>query len=155
MYTKNLFSAILCHDKTIALCALDQTLYIAHDTFPKNKKNLQNTSTCMHLCCILSTKISLIQGFKKWPEKTSMSLSGHHLKIYKSLLKDFLPQPNTNDPKPPEHMYGSELMQSIFQMLYLAIHHTHINNHWKVIWNMFLEKDIGNPQINRLHTPHH
>jgi len=33
----------------------------------------------------------LMQGFKKWPERTSTSPSGRHLGTYKSLLKDFPP----------------------------------------------------------------
>jgi len=46
------------------------------------------------------------------------------------------------------------MMQMLFNMLYMAVRHTHIYNRWKVIWNMFLKKDIGNPQINRLQTLH-
>jgi len=96
----------------------------------------------------------LMQGFKKWPERTSTSPSGRHLGIYKSLLKDFPPPTKKEDPKPPERTYGITMMQTIFNMLYMAVRHTHTYDRWKVIWNMFLEKDIGNPQINRLRTLH-
>jgi len=39
----------------------------------------------------------LMQGFQKWKERTSTSLSGHHLGIYKSLLKDNYKQKSQNN----------------------------------------------------------
>jgi len=39
-------------------------------------------------------------------------------------------------------------------MMSLAIKHTHTYNHWKTIWMLHLEKDIGNPTINQLRTIH-
>jgi len=38
----------------------------------------------------------LMQGYHKWPECTSTSPSGQHLGIYKSLLKDFPPEPSSD-----------------------------------------------------------
>ncbi len=40
-YTKNLFSAMLHHDETIAVKATESTLYIAHDPFPKDKEQFR------------------------------------------------------------------------------------------------------------------
>jgi len=37
-------------------------------------------------------------------------------------------------------------------MLQLALKHTHIYEQWKTIWNMYLEKRPGNPQLDCLHT---
>jgi len=39
-------------------------------------------------------------------------------------------------------------------MMELAVTHTHTYNHWKKIWKLLLEKDLGNPQLNCLHTIH-
>jgi len=94
----------------------------------------------------------LMAGFKKWPEKTATSPSGRHLGIYKSLLKD---TPDKEDhKKAPPKMRGIQVMQSIFTMLQLAVKHTHTFNRWKVIWNMYLEKDLGSPKLSRLRTIH-
>jgi len=41
-------------------------------------------------------------------------------------------------------------MQMIHKLLVMAVRHCHTFERWKTIWNLFLEKDIGNPQINRL-----
>jgi len=93
----------------------------------------------------------LMQGYHKWPECTSTSPSGQHLGIYKSLLKDFPPEPSS-DYKP--WTYGMDIMGLLFQMLEIAVKHTHIYPWWKVIWNMYLEKDPGNPHIDRLRALH-
>jgi len=39
-------------------------------------------------------------------------------------------------------------------MMDLAIQHTHAYDQWKTIWTLLLEKDIGNPAVNRLYTVH-
>jgi len=65
----------------------------------------------------------LMKGFCKWPEKTRTSPSGHHLGIYKSLLKDN-PPPNP----PPNYVprtYGIDIMRDIHQIMKLALKHTH------------------------------
>jgi len=45
-------------------------------------------------------------------------------------------------------------MEAIFQMLCMAVKHTHMFEHWKMIWNLFLEKIPGTPYINKLHMLH-
>jgi len=96
----------------------------------------------------------LMQGFKEWPKWTSTSPSGSHLGIYKSQLKDFPPTPDKENSKPPERTYRIKMMQSMFQLLHLAIHHTHTYNWWKVIRNMFIKKDTGNPQLPLTNPAH-
>jgi len=75
-----------------------------------------------------------------------------HLGIYKSMLKD-LPEKNDHKQTTPK-MCGTHVMQSIFTMLQLAVKHTHTFERWKVIWNMYLEKDLGQPKLSCLHTIH-
>jgi len=65
----------------------------------------------------------LMKGFRKWPEKTTTSPSGHHLGIYKSLLKD-TPPPNP----PPDYIprtYGIDIMHDVYHIMKLALKHTH------------------------------
>jgi len=81
-----------------------------------------------------------------------MSPSRRHLGIYKSLLKD-LPTKEEQKQKTPVHK-GINVMHSIFALIKLAITHTHTFERWKKIWNMFIEKDPGQPRINRLQTIH-
>jgi len=92
----------------------------------------------------------LMAGFRKWPEQTTTSPSGRHLGVYKSLLKDKHNEKPGEIPKPK----GIDIMYDIFRMLVLAVKHTHTFNHWRTIWNMYLEKDPGTPKINRLRTLH-
>jgi len=80
-------------------------------------------------------------------------LSGRHLGIYKSLLKDLPPW----NPASPDHIqctYSLEIMQYVFQLIKISLDHTHTYRRWKVIWNMYLEKDPGHPNITRLCSLH-
>jgi len=94
----------------------------------------------------------LMNGYHKWPECTTTSPSGRHLGIYKSLLKDFPPTNLPPDYQPWTH--GLDIMHMLFQLLQLVVKHTHIYSRWQVIWNMYLEKDPGNPHIDRLCALH-
>jgi len=110
--------------------------------------------------------------FCKWPEQTSTSPSGHHLGIYKSLIKDVQDPKkkkdstktnnnhktpsNHNDTTPPNTgpKNSEAMMHLIFDMLQLAVTHTHTFKRWKVVWNLFLEKDPSTPKINQLRVIH-
>jgi len=91
-------------------------------------------------------------GFKKWPERMATLPSGQHLGIYKSMLKD-LPEKDDHKQDPPKFR-GLHIMQSVHALLQLAIKHTHTFQRWRVIWNMYLEKDLGFPKLSRLRTIH-
>jgi len=45
-------------------------------------------------------------------------------------------------------------MTLIYQILQLAVTHTHTLQRWCTIWNLFLEKDPGQPKLNRLRALH-
>jgi len=49
---------------------------------------------------------------------------------------------------------GVDVMTLVYQILQLAITHTHTLQRWCTIWNLFLEKDPGQPKINRLWAIH-
>jgi len=91
---------------------------------------------------------------KKWPEKTTTSPSGCHLGIYKSLqrhvqtkakIKALLPD-QANAPI----KQGRDVLFLIFDIMSLALKHTYTLERWKTVWTMFIEKELGNPDLNRL-----
>jgi len=94
----------------------------------------------------------VMNGYCKLPERTTTSPSSHHLGIYKSLLKDFPPSNLPPDYQPQTH--GIDIMRMLFCLLQLAVKHTYVYSRWKVIWNMYLEKDPGNPRIDKLRALH-
>jgi len=100
----------------------------------------------------------IIQGFKKWPERTTTSPSGRHLGIYKALAKHFPPpkdETKTNEPKDNHPLQsGNDVLKLIIWMMQLAVTHTHTYDRWKTIWTLLLEKEAGNPKIDRLRTIH-
>jgi len=92
----------------------------------------------------------VVQGFKMWPERTATLTSGHHLGIYKMLLKD----QHHKQPGEPITTRGINLMQDIHQLLVLAIQHTHTFACCQTIWNLYLKKDPSEPFIHQLQTLH-
>jgi len=111
----------------------------------------------------------LMLGLRKWKERTTTSPSGRHLGIYKALLKDdHRPKKKktsgaTKTPVPPKtgstvtttpapERNGADVMKMIHKLLVMAVRHCHTFDRWTKIWNLFIEKDIGNPQIDRLQT---
>jgi len=114
----------------------------------------------------------MMQGFRKWKERTTTSPSRRHLGIYKALLKDNTKtktkneqinkthptmQPphatGTESSQPPE-WNGSDIVQLIHKLLVMAVRHCHTFQQWQIIWNLFIEKDIGNPQTDWLQMLH-
>jgi len=95
----------------------------------------------------------LLNGIKKWPEKTTTSPSGRHLGIYKSLQRHVAKKKQTNEPTPtpPQRLQqGRDVLYLIFDIMTLALRHTHTLERWKTVWTIFIEKELGNPDINRL-----
>jgi len=78
------------------------------------------------------------------------SPSGRHLGVYKSLLKD-----NHHEKQgEPITTKGIDIMMEIYQLLALAVKHTHTFERWKTVWNLYLEKDPGRLHIEQLRTLH-
>jgi len=118
-----------------------------------------NSHSCINKACYQTQEQSayslefkpLMQGFHKWPEHTTISPLGCHLRIYKSLLKD-LP-PNDPPPDPSPCTYGVDIMQYIYWQLKLALQHTHVLEQWHMVW-IWISKKPGNPQIDLNHMLH-
>ncbi len=96
----------------------------------------------------------LQNGIKKWPEKTTTSPSGRHLGIYKSLQRHVLTQ-EEKDTLPPTQAAaplkeGRDVLFLVFDIMSLALVHTYTLERWKTVWTLFIEKELGNPDINKL-----
>jgi len=61
----------------------------------------------------------LMKGIRKWLEHTATSPSGHHLGIYKALLKD--QRPTTPPPDYVPHTHGIDVMHYVYWLMKLAI----------------------------------
>jgi len=100
----------------------------------------------------------LMNGIKKWPEKTSTSPSGRHLGIYKTLQKHVVKKKKTQSNAPDDNdilhhgdlKQGRDVLFLIFDIMQLAIKHTYPLQRWRNVWTIFIEKEIGNPDIARL-----
>jgi len=45
---------------------------------------------------------------------------------------------------------GRDILFLIFDIMSLALKHTYTLDRWKTVWTMFIEKDVGNPDLNCL-----
>jgi len=97
----------------------------------------------------------LMNGIKKWPEKTTTSPSGRHLGIYKTLQKHIVQKKKSdnadNNPVTTDALtQGRDVLFLIFDIMTIALKHTYPLQCWRNVWTMFIEKEAGNPDINRL-----
>jgi len=95
----------------------------------------------------------LQKGIKKWPERTTTSPSGRHLGIYKSLQRHVVHKDDSTSPPgtPQEPItQGRNVLYLIFDIMALALQHSYTLHRWKTVWTIFIEKDLGNPALNRL-----
>jgi len=95
----------------------------------------------------------LLEGIKKWPERTTTSPSGRHLGIYKTLAKHVLKKEQDAPPlsvPEPGIIQGRDVLYLIFDIMFLALTHTYPLERWRNVWTIFIEKEIGNPDLNRL-----
>jgi len=82
---------------------------------------------------------SLLDGIKKWPERTMTSPLGRHLGIYKTLRKHVCEKSKKKnpdpDPKPPEKIQqGCNILYLIFDIMSLALYHAYPLQHWHTVW---------------------
>ncbi len=96
-----------------------------------------------------------MEGITKWPEKTTTSPLGCHLGIYKSLHKHVCEKEKQKDSEalatPAAHMtQGCDILYLIFDVMAITLKHSYPLNRWKVIWTIFIIKEMGNSHINLL-----
>ncbi|KAI2494702.1 hypothetical protein MHU86_19837 [Fragilaria crotonensis] len=78
----------------------------------------------------------LHKGFKQWPESTSTSPSGRHLGHYKAIIQHPV------------------LLKCMVQFMNIAIARGIAIPRWSKATNVLIEKDQGQPRINRLRIIH-
>jgi len=99
---------------------------------------------------------TLLQGTKKWPEQTTTSPSGCHLGIHKSLGKHVIKKKKakeTVEETPPTQdrtEQGRDILYMIFDIMSIALANAYPLEQWCKVWTLFIEKDLGNLDINRL-----
>jgi len=95
----------------------------------------------------------LLDGIKKWPERTTTSPSGRHLGIYKTLAKHIV-RKDTDAPLQPVPdrglTQGQDVLFLIFDLMSIALTHAYPLERWRNVWTIFIEKELGNPDIDRL-----
>jgi hypothetical protein len=109
-------------------------------------------------------KESMIDGFNKWRESTTTSPSGKHLGIYRTLTRaynNYYANTTTNDREgetnndSKKYQQTAEIALTIqHQLINLAIKHTYTYRRWGNIHNFFIEKQPGNPLLNKLRVIH-
>jgi len=45
---------------------------------------------------------------------------------------------------------GRDVLFLIFDIMSLALQHTYPLQHWRTVWTLFIEKEMGNPELERL-----
>jgi len=99
---------------------------------------------------------SMMDGIKKWPERTMTSPLGFHLGIYKTLQKHVLLKPKNKQtmiltPTSNDRIKeGHDILFLIFNRMQLALEHTYPLIQWQKVWTVFIKKEIGNPNLQKL-----
>jgi hypothetical protein len=104
----------------------------------------------------IDTEISeedFISGFKGWKESTSTSPSGRHLGHYKAIVND--PDLKKQDPE-KSHLREREtnFVSSLVKLLNIPIKYGFAPKRWCTSVTVMIEKDPGNPRIERLCVIH-
>jgi hypothetical protein len=104
----------------------------------------------------IDTKISeedFISGFKSWKESTSTSPSDRHLGHYKAIVND--PDLKKQDPE-KSHLREREtnFVSSLVKLLNIPIKYGFATKRWCTSVTVMIEKDPGNPRIERLRVIH-
>jgi len=95
----------------------------------------------------------LQNGIKKWSKKTTTSPSSRHLGIYKSLQRHVTDKDDHTQPPPATQeliTQGRDVLYLIFDRMGLALKHNYTLERWKIVWTIFIEKELGNPDLARL-----
>jgi hypothetical protein len=103
--------------------------FLASFCVPKGVKSKEEIAT------IITTE-DVIKGIKSWSEGTTTSPSRRHLCHYKAILQD------------------PELLQCLTWFLQLVTHRGIAISRWYNATNVFIEKEMGRPNINRLRIIH-
>ena len=130
----------------------------------RNMDNFQTTEAAREILQYLTqqqgtnfqqeiTMKNVVQGFKKWNERTSTSPSGRHLGTYKSIIA--YEKEIRDITTPTEDMSPAEIcIYAITNVINLTTKHHIILDRWTTITSCMLEKTPGRPIIEKLRTIH-
>jgi len=85
-----------------------------------------------------------------------MSPSGRHLGIYKTLGKHTIQPDKKNErsgtaPEPTGPLkQGRDVLYLIFSIMGIALKHAYPLQRWRQVWTIFIKKELGNPELERL-----
>ena len=99
------------------------------------------------------SEADFISGFKGWRESTSTSPSGRHLGHYKAIVTD----PDLKLQKPEDlHLREREtnFVEALVKLLNIPLRHGFAPKRWCTSITVMIEKDPGNPRIERLRVIH-
>jgi hypothetical protein len=99
------------------------------------------------------SKEDFISGFKGWKESTSTSPSGQHLGHYKAIVND--PDLKKQDPE-KSHLqeWSTNFVSCLVKLLNIPIKYGFAPKRWCTSVTVMIEKDPGDPQIERLCVIH-
>jgi len=78
------------------------------------------------------------------------SPSGHHLGIYKSLQRHIKDKDDKNQLSPTTQeliTQGHDILYLIFDIMGLTLKHNYTLKRWKIVWMIFIKKELGNPDL--------
>jgi hypothetical protein len=94
-----------------------------------------------------------ILGFRKWKESTSTSPSGWHLGHYKAIVYD--PDLKKQEPKKQHlHEHKTNFVEALVKLINVPLRYGFAPILWCTSITIMIEKDPGNPQIERLQVIH-
>jgi hypothetical protein len=106
---------------------------------------------------------AMVDGFHKWRETTATSPSGKHLGIYRTLTNAYKGKYDENKTekdnqqtvnKTSNYEIATIALQIQHHLLNLTIKHQHTLKRWQIVHNVFLEKILGHPIIEKLRVIH-
>jgi hypothetical protein len=99
------------------------------------------------------SEVDFISGFKGWKESTSTSPLGQHLGHYKAIVNN--PDLKKQDPE-KSHLreQKTNFVSALIKLLNIPIKYGFAPKCWCTLVTVMIEKDPGNPRIERLHVIH-
>jgi hypothetical protein len=95
---------------------------------------------------------NMCTGFMRWRERSTTSLSGKHLGIYRALIQTL----NYHDLESNKTIYDTAYtcLQMQYLLMKIAIEQYYTFNHWKTVHKFLLKKTPGLPLISKLQVIH-
>lgn len=131
-------------------------------TATQNKTHDSSTREMLQECYAMQEQLpaevpmeQMIQGFKKWKERTTTPPSGKHLGICHVLMQQYEKEREEKQENCKEKSnVATKAVQMQNMLINLAIKHQHTYERWETFHNNFLEKIAGKPLTEKLRITH-